>query len=148
MRGPALQLFAMVAVLACGDGVTQVELDLVQGDCSGTDLGEVAVLSVEVYGSDSEGLPCALGRRCISVDGLNSLEDISTALSEVNQPLVDSPFADAELVVVTGHASNDCFAFDDRRMCGFADVADVRSGALELRMNCSDCSEQRFPLCQ
>lgn len=143
-------LFSGPVIAGCAlESTSQLALELTLGDCTDSDFSDVSILSVEVYGANSDGSECALARRCIQVDAPASLEDLRSAVSSVPQPLVDVDDAsDVLLVVVTGHSTNDCFDFADRSVCGFADVRDSQDGALSIRLNCSACPTREYPLCQ
>ena len=143
-----LGVLGALATASCNlEQSSELALELELGSCDESDLSSVRVLSVEVYGS-AGGSECALARRCIAVDAPTSVDELRTALRDVNQPLVEvDDISEDLLIVVTGHSTNDCFDFSDRAVCGFADFRDRVGGAVNIALNCSACPTREYPLC-
>lgn len=102
----------------------------------------VRIIAVELWGIDS-GQPCALARRCLFDVDIATIADVESALSEVNQPLIDVDDDDAHTVAIVGH-SRDCFASDDHGFCGQADLRDVVDGTLPVVVSCESCPSVAF----
>lgn len=150
---------ALACVPACQADVLDVHLELTDAGCAATALADVRVLSIEVYGTDASGDSdldlCTLARRCIFVDAPpTSVDAISDALHEANQPLVDAELEGAELVHVVGRTS--CWGQADPvtgvpevpAVCGSNALAEVDGDTLALTMRCDpDCPSEQVPLC-
>jgi hypothetical protein len=144
MRGAAL---AALVLVSCGESTTRLELDLsVNADCNAA-IPSVAVLSVEVYGSDEQGSVCALARRCISVNDAQSVDDLEAAMKNVRQPLIDVENSGILQIAISGHSTNDCFEPLDRVLCGLSDLRDAADGRLPILLNCDLCPDSETFLC-
>jgi hypothetical protein len=128
-----------VATLACGEDDLSLELAIPLGTCEVADLGEVAALSVEVWGFEADGRPCAMAARCIPVrETMTSLDDLYRVLQEEEQPLVDTTRASSPLLYLKGHTTQDCFIGENVSMCGFGSING--GGVIELPLDCGACS--------
>jgi hypothetical protein len=135
-------------VASCGPSITELELDLDLAPGCETTVPSIALISVEVYGTDATGGTCAIARRCIDlVAPQQTFDDLTAAIRDVRQPLIDVPDRDILQVTITGHTTHDCFAFDDRALCGFADLLAATGDRLPITLACSSCPMQEFALC-
>lgn len=142
-----LLLTALLAACAVeDDAVLALELDA-DATCTTDRWRGLASLSIEVYG-DHDGELCTLARRCVTLDGITDLADLTAALRAAMQPLVDTALADTRQIAVLGHDRLGC-GEGDRGLCGFADLADVADGALVVPLRCepADCPPDVPPFC-
>ncbi len=131
-----------LALAACGSEPTVIAVELgSDNSCDQARLATLASVSLEVYG-DADGQPCTLARRCITIDAAESLDDISAALQDAMQPLVDTELAGTRQIAILGHSSLGC-GEGDRGMCGFADLADA-DDTIVLPIHCDD---PKAPIC-
>ncbi|MEM9490975.1 MAG: hypothetical protein AAGC55_17635 [Myxococcota bacterium] len=117
--------------------VVPLNLDIAVADsCTSDLLGEISILSVNIYGSDVSLGFCILAKRCISFDEpLATAEDVEAALTGPESPLLDIDFEGAEFVTVIGH-SNGCFSADDYMMYSVGTVAEAERGRLSMNLTC------------
>lgn len=143
-RRPRRRLPATLALLlaACSSEPTVIALELTSDDtCDPTRLATLVSVSVEVYG-DADGQPCTLARRCVTVDDPASLDDITAALRDAMQPIVDLELEGTRQIAILGHSRLGC-GEGDRNLCGFADLADA-DDTLVLPIHCDD---PNAPIC-
>jgi hypothetical protein len=127
-----------VLLLGCADDDISLELSIPLGTCELSDLGEVEALTVEVWGFESDGRPCAIAARCIPVPAnMSSLEDLYEVLQAQPQPLVDTERSVSPLLYLKGHNTKDCFIGENVSMCGFGTIDG--SGVIELPLDCGAC---------
>lgn len=143
-----LWVAGMLCVTGCSSPEHQIDLALEDADatCTAEQLGPVRVISVELLGK-SNGALCSLGKRCVfDVGTIASMDDVIGLLAEANQPLVDVEDEDAHTVAIFGHAES-CWGADDLAMCGYADLAEVQGGVLEMALGCGACEPAEIPFC-
>ncbi len=141
-----------VALVGCGEEVEELALRLDEEDCTPAILGEIAILSIEVYGNDEDAGMCALSRRCLfDVDvpePLETLEDMEAVLRDANQPLIDIERAGANYLKIVGRRNaSGCWSGDNHHACGTADLADADGDELPVVIRCEPCLEEDVPLC-
>jgi hypothetical protein len=128
----------VLLTLACGEDDLTLELSIPLGSCEVSDLSEVEALSVEVWGFEADGRPCAMAARCIPVpENMNSLDDLYQVLQDQPQPLVDTERSSSPLLYLKGHNTKDCFIGENVSMCGFGSIDG--SGVIELPLDCGAC---------
>lgn len=145
MRG---RLLMCLALAACPADDAVVALAFTADEtCTEARLAALASVSVEVYG-DADGELCTLARRCVTLAGVTSLEDLTAALRSAMQPLVDTNLADTRQIAVLGHDRLGC-GEADRLLCGFADLADAQADELAVALRCesADCPLEVPPFC-
>ncbi|MEZ4452984.1 MAG: hypothetical protein R3B09_26225 [Nannocystaceae bacterium] len=126
---------ACAYVGACTPAPEVVDLELADdASCASPAIDGLASLSVEVYG-DADGELCTLARRCVTVDAAASIADLEATLAAATQPLVDVELEGARQIAVLGHARLGC-GEGDRRLCGFADLADLAGASLPVPIRC------------
>lgn len=142
----------LLCVIACGGETNELAL-LLEGDCPPENFEEIAILSIEVYGSDN-GTMCALSRRCLfSVDmvlpePLMSMNDLEAVLRDANQPLIDIEAEGANYFKIVGRRNESgCWSGTEHPACGEADLADAEDGQLPVTIRCDSCVEEDVPLC-
>jgi hypothetical protein len=142
------RLLLLLALAACpaDDQVVALEFSA-DAACTADRLGALASVSVEVYG-DAAGQLCTLARRCVTLGDIATLADLTAALRDAMQPLVDTERADTRQIAVLGHDRLGC-GEGDRGLCGFADLADVAGDALTVPLSCeaADCPLTVPPFC-
>lgn len=137
MRVGVLTLLAAL-VLSCGNDDLSLELSIPLGTCELSELSEVEALTVEVWGFEADGRPCAMAARCIPVpQSMSTLDDLYEVLQAQSQPLVDTPRSGAPLLYLKGHNTKDCFIGANVSMCGFGTIDG--SGVIELPLDCGAC---------
>ena len=132
--------------------MSEVELVLIEGECDRTFLQEVQVLSLEVYGQrEGDEQLCTLDKRCVfDVDvpePADDAEDLMQILRTQQQPLIDTELEGAQFVGIVGRREPSCWRQDVYPLCGFADLANVSDGRLELRLTCGGCTDETHPNC-
>lgn len=143
-----LRWLTICALAGCPADDEVVALELAaDATCDADRLGALASVSVEVYG-DADGELCTLARRCVTLAGVATVEDLTAALRAAMQPLVDTELADSRQIAVLGHDRLGC-GEGDRMLCGFADVADVAAAGLTVPLRCeaADCPPDVPPFC-
>lgn len=143
----------LVCLCACQGETNELALDLRDGGCPAEDLEDIAILSIEVYGSD-QGEMCALSRRCLfNVDmvlsePLMSMNDLEAVLRDANQPLIDIEAEGANYFKIVGRRNESgCWSGTEHPACGEADLADAEDGRLPVTIRCDTCVEEDVPLC-
>lgn len=130
----------------CGSGDANITL-AISGDCTDADLTAITSLSIDVYGgSDGTTELCSLGKRCVFNVQAQSISDITRALGNLNQPLIDVEKEGAGWIAISGHTSS-CFGSDDRVLCGIADLADTQNGVLAMELSCTQCQPEDPDFC-
>lgn len=155
LDGVRVALASVLATVACAAEPLEISLELRGDDCDATDLAEVRVVSIEIYGSDDASDLCTLGRRCVFADAApDSIEAIGELLGAVNQPLVDAELGGASYVHVVGRTS--CWDQPDPNSgalatpatCGANDLAEIDGDVLAVTMRCDmDCPAEQVALC-
>ena len=79
------------------------------------------------------------------MNGFGNPEEIQAALHEATQPLLEVAEDEVALFAVNGHVTIDCI--EDRVLCGLADVAEIKNGALVIPARCGQCPTVSYPLC-
>ncbi|MBX7078237.1 MAG: hypothetical protein K1X88_03550 [Nannocystaceae bacterium] len=147
-------LALLLATLACGEETLEVHLELRDHGCEPAALAEVTVVSIEIYGEANGGL-CTLGRRCLfGVGPLADIDDLSAALDDTAQPLVDVDVDGAQYIHVVGRAES-CWdlpdpidgEIPDHPVCGSNDLAAIEGDVLPVEMTCAACTAMEVPLC-
>jgi hypothetical protein len=149
-RLAGLLLFAT----ACGGDTNELALELRDGGCTADVLEEIAILSIEVYGSN-DGTMCALSRRCLfnvdmAIEGgpVQSLAALEDVLRDANQPLIDIESEGADYFKIVGRRNESgCWSGTSHPACGEADLADAEDGELPVTIRCEPCVEEDVPLC-
>ena len=104
-------------------------------------LGELGVLSVEVYGVQQTTELCTLARRCLYPLDLGSPQtsaDLQAALREVT-PLVEVDHDAAHQVAVVGRSGGLCDAQGPFVMCGFADIGTASASDITVALTDEQC---------
>ncbi|MEM7158467.1 MAG: hypothetical protein AAF799_36850 [Myxococcota bacterium] len=139
----AIQLgLAACAATACTPPASVRELHLTV-DASAVEprLGELGVLSVEVYGVQQTTELCTLARRCLYPLDLGSpqtSDDLQDALRQV-EPLVEVDHDAAHQVAVIGRSGGLCDAHGPFLVCGFADIGTTSTADLTVALTDNEC---------
>ncbi|MCA9652064.1 MAG: hypothetical protein KC501_19260 [Myxococcales bacterium] len=141
-RAAAIVLGVMVLGAGCAPSAEDQQLRLtVDATPVESRLGELGVLSVEVYGVRETTTLCTLARRCLYPLDLGSPQtsaDLQAALREV-EPLVEVDAAAAHQVAVIGRPGGLCDERGPFLACGFADLATAHGGELTVGLAEGQC---------
>ncbi len=112
-------------------------------------LGELGVLSVEVYGVRDTTTLCTLARRCLYPQDLGNPqtgEQLQIALRSV-QPLVEVDAAVAHQLAVVGREGGLCDEQGPFLLCGFADLATANGDDLTVTLTDTQCPDTLPAFC-
>jgi hypothetical protein len=148
---PRLTTAALLLATACS-ATEDVTLDLTDtdGDCTADVLALVKTLSIEAIASEGR---CRLAHQCAFDVDARTVADVEAALRGTDV-LLELPAGDAQILVVNGRPTFDCFPREDGSnqpvVCGSANLGQARSGALEVELHRATAANQcleSIPLC-
>jgi hypothetical protein len=157
VTGRAIALLGFTLALACDDPAPtptpEVEDRTLQlsVDVSAVEprLGEVGVLSVEVYGLRQTTSLCTLARRCLYPLDLGSPQDgeqLQAALRSV-QPLVEVDAENAHQIAVVARSGGLCDEQGPFLLCGFADIGTASGDELTIALAEGQCPQTLPEFC-
>jgi len=147
------RLVVLAALAGCSRvEISDLELDLTEDgfSCSAQPFLTVRSISVEAIGWTDAG-PCRLDRRCLNIDGGNSVEGVDQALAAASQPLLDVDATRLIEIRISGYGPIGCA--ESRSMCGAADVTSAEDGLLPVPIVCDSllfpdtCGDETPPPC-
>jgi len=143
-RGSCIALLGSSLVLGSGCSSTAQDRQLrltIDATAVEPQLGDLGVLSVEVYGVRDTTTLCTLARRCLYPQDLGDPrtgDELQAALRQV-QPLVDVDASVAHQLAVVGRSGGLCDEHGPFLLCGFADIATASGDDLTVTLADERC---------
>ena len=123
----------LAAACSATDDVT-LEIADADGDCPADVLRLVKTLSIEAVATAGR---CRLAQECAFNVNAGSVADLAAAL-RASSVLLELPADDAQVLVLNGRPTRDCFPRDDGSnrpvVCASASFSQARDGALVLEL--------------